>query len=141
MALKEVLSAIFLRRGGDGEHSGVFERLRPELREMLLDRCPIKASEEPVLGCVRNNGAWLLMTTERVVSCRHGVVEEVAVDSIVDVRGDVGGVSAGEVMKNELDKLEVVESGGRVVVIEVEPGIPLVGAWSVLVYLSRRNRG
>jgi hypothetical protein len=57
----------FLRSGGEGARTKIFENLPPETQRRLRQAAAIREGELPAIACVLDDNNWVLITTERIV--------------------------------------------------------------------------
>ena len=136
--LAERLIWQFRRSGGDGEHAGVFDSLAEDVREYLYARASVRATEIPVLANFRDKDTWVILTTERLLSCEKGIVTTLETSKIDDTTVELSA-KYGARDKAALQKL-VVYSNGKAYSIVFEAGRPLIGLWNVLKALAATNR-
>jgi hypothetical protein len=139
-SLKEIWAAIFRRRGGDGTYTRLFDNLDPPQQSTLLAKLTLYESELPVIGSVKDADNWLVLTTERLVWSMRGEREEIVAEAIRDATIDLGQLQHCGHSKLGMRQLHVVTTGVGGYLIELEPGGPLSGTWSVLKNLGTRNR-
>jgi len=137
--LKGTLVAIFRRRGENGRYTQLFDELDALQRNKILAIIKLHQAELPIIGSVLDSGNWLVLTTERLVWSVGSQRREVPADAVRDATADFEELqhSSG---KLEMGKLQVVTVSGAAYPIELEPGAPLSGTWSVLKNLGARNR-
>lgn len=137
--VKERLSSIFLRKGAEGAHTGLFDRLTTAQKEILLRGASLGDQELPILGSARDANNWTLVTTERLVWCldkKHG---EIGTDKIDEISIDLSEVTKDPRAKLEVEYLQVTTTTGLTFQVYVEAGAPLSGVWSALRNLGLRN--
>jgi hypothetical protein len=138
---KSVLSSIFRRNGGDGNCTKLVEELDADKKNIILEAIKLQASELPVIGSIENSNDWFLLTTERVLWSVDGNKGEVPIESIVEVRSDMGTLrQGGAQMKNPLRRLEIGTVGNQRYSMNVEPGAPCFAILAVLINVTRRNQ-
>jgi hypothetical protein len=132
-SLKDTWASIFRRRGRDGNYTRLFDNLDAEQKNIVQREFSSVGAELPVVASVQNSANWFVMTTERLIWSINGNRGEIAI-SLVE------GVMPGtRQRKREMSTLLIkTPFGGHL--IELEPGSPLVGVWSILLHLSGRNR-
>jgi hypothetical protein len=138
-SLKEVLSSIFRRKGGDGLYTYPFDGVHPSLSKLWLATINLRSKELPVIGSLRNPNNWLILTTERLMWAVTGNRHELPIECIWDANLDwnlIGNFRS----KEEIDTLDVITIAGDKHTITVEGGAPLFGFWNVLKNLGTRNR-
>jgi hypothetical protein len=139
-SLKEIWAAIFRRRGGDGTYTRLFDNLNPSQQNTLLAKFKLYESELPVVGSVQDSDNWLVLMTERLVWSIGGERQEIAAEAIRDAIADLGQLQYARHGKLGMRQLQVVTTRVGEYLIELEPGQPLSGTWSVLKNLGARNR-
>ena len=137
---KAVLTAVFKRRGANGRYTRLFDDLDANQKEVLLQNVQLSGDEVAIVGSVQAPDRWLLLTTEKIASRRGGEILTVDVREIIDAVADLQGLARSGGTKLEMRKLQVKTAEG-LHTIEIEPGAPLSGIWSVLKNIGARNRG
>jgi hypothetical protein len=137
--LKVVSSAIFRRRGRPGAHTDIFERLTQQDRDLVLGSIQPLGDELPILASITRQGVWCLLTTSRLISARDGQIDAMPLVELADARVDLGSLQLKGVTKDRNCEVQIVSSKGTRRSIEVEPGAPLNGFLSVLMYVVRLN--
>lgn len=132
-SLKDTWASIFRRRGRNGNHTRLFDNLDVGQKYILQREFSSAGTELPVVASVQNSANWFVMTTERLVWSIDGNRGEIATRL---VEGVMPGTNQ---RKREMSKLLIKTPYGDHL-IELEPGSPLVGVWSILLHLSGRNR-
>src|SRR5947209_3950893 len=72
------LTNIFLRKGGEGKYTKLFNNLEPETATLLLCPAPILQDAIPVVGGYKDPGEWLLITTGSMIWHSDGMRTELA---------------------------------------------------------------
>jgi len=134
--VRQVLTAIFRRRGGEGRYTRLFENLPAAQQAELRNEASVGAGELPVIGSVQASERWLLITTERIVWREKSSVHSVPVEQVHHV--DPEGFNAR--WKTEMGTLRIETVGHETHIVSVEPGAPLCGIWNVLRNLEARNQ-
>lgn len=137
---KVVLSALFRRRGANGEDVRVFEELSFEQQQLLLARASLHEEEMAVLGGILPSGKWLLLTTRRLLWGAESGCEELPNAQVRGVDVDLHELAVTGQRKDQWSKLRVNSTAGMKE-IEVEAGQPLSGVWNVLLNIAQQNRG
>jgi hypothetical protein len=140
-SLKDTWASIFLRKGGDGTYTRLFDNLDSAQQSTLLAEFKLHESELPVIGSFRDSSNWLVLTTERLAWSIEGKREEIAASAIRDATADLRKIQRSEHSKQSMHQLQVVTMRDGEYSIELEPGEPLSGTWNVLKNLGARNRG
>ena len=135
-----VWAAIYRRRGGRGNRTGIFDELSQEDRRFILARSAIQTTQElPVLASIPNSSAWSLLTTERLIWTHGHEIRSTLLDEIRNVKVDLARLQTIGTQKNENQRIEITTTDGIQDFIEVEPGPPLNGFFSVLMHICRRS--
>jgi len=140
ISLERVLSSIFRRKGGNGLYTGLFENLDPSQRSILLSAVALKNGELPIIGSVKDLTNWLLITTERLVWSAQKGRNELVLGQIRDAVADFQALDLGPETKAKMQELCLIAMNGIKYRIQLEPGRPLFGTWSVLKNVGARNR-
>src|ERR1700755_3407682 len=131
---KKLWASIFLRKGGMGINSGLFDNLSQTQKDDLLHMVKLRAIELPVIFYTEGKDYWLVLTTQRLIWSGKGMLGEVSIDAIQDVAGDFGKtVMKSSRGKSGMNQLEIINFTGEKYLINFEPGTPLIGLWNVLI--------
>jgi hypothetical protein len=136
---KDTWESIFLRKGGGGAYTRLFDTLEPGQRSTLLRRLVLSETELPVIGSLRDPGNWFVLTTERIVWATRNERHELDTGAIRDAIADLRQLAKSK-SKLEMRTLQVTTLSGEEYTIELEPGLPLSGTWNVLKNIGARNR-
>jgi hypothetical protein len=137
--LKNTWESIFLRKGGNGVFTRLFDSLDPGKRSTLLAALKLRETELPVIGSLGGPGNWLILTTERLVWGIDDARHEISVATIRDATANLKEFQHSQ-SKLEMKRLRIITLGGDEHTIELEPGRPLSGTWNVLKNVGARNR-
>jgi hypothetical protein len=96
-------------------------------------------SELPVIGSFDDDRNWLILTTDRLAWSRNGKRFTLPVKDIRDARMDLHNFPQ---MSRDMQarQLRIVTMAGQEHLVDLEPGYPLGGTWSVLRNVGSRNR-
>lgn len=137
---KSVWVSVFERKGGDGDYTRVFERLEISQQGFLLSKVTLSELEFPVIGGVRDEANWIILTTKRVVWSDDSEQIVLSIDSINDAIANFEELRLAQRTKTDLNQLQVLTMNGEKYTITVEPNKPLIGIWNVLKNVGSRNR-
>jgi len=135
---KNVMSALFLRRGGNGVHAGLFEALDPFATTFLKQAVALNDGESEVIASWGDAHNWLLLTTERLLWEDSGSDGSVYLRDVVGVRPAAGDGHMRS--KRLLQRLEVTTADSRQHILRIEEGAPFSGLWNVLLRVAEQNR-
>lgn len=137
----QILRAKFLRRGGPGAFTCLFEQAAPALREAVTARAALREGEEPVILGAPSPDRWVLLTSARVLSLVEG---ELRSTDYADVEATSLAPRGFRLRpKDQLDLIELTTRGGGRVLLRVEPGGAFFGVLNALgsaVQVSARRR-
>jgi hypothetical protein len=134
-----VWAAIYRRKGGGGEHSGIFGELKQPDRDLISENMIPLDGESPVLASIAKPTTWSLLTTERLIWRRSERTCSIKLNDLSEVRIDLSRLLVRGIQKNENERIEIHSISGAGDFIEVERGRPLNGFLSVLMHIARRN--
>lgn len=138
---KDILRAIFIRKGKETDRTKVFENLAAEIRTKLLARAALLTCELPVVASVLNQDRWVLITTTRIVAVERDQTTNVDLNLLRDATVDLlADVRQGNRSKDELSILRLSLEGGKEQLIQVESGAPHIGIWNVLKHAAGQNQ-
>lgn len=137
---KNILSALFRRKGKDGLYTRAFDSFGAWQQHQFCWRLRLGKDELPIIGSFEDWDNWLVLTTERLVWAIAGSRQQLRANAIDDAIMDLWEIRRSGIKKTEFRQLQVVTMDGSKFVIEVEPGTPLIGVWHVLRNLGCRNR-
>ncbi len=139
-SLKGTWSSIFLRKGGEGVYTRLFDNLDVSHKIVIEKAVSFHTDELPIVGSVRSQSNWLVLTTDRLIYSIEGQRTELLVGTIADAVADFTEVIAKNKTKAEMNKLKLLTLDRKEHLIEMEPGRPLSGIWNVLKNIGHRNR-
>lgn len=138
--LKKRISHIFLKKGGEGRYTKLFENFSLYEKELLLNDISLKEDELPVILGFEMPAEWLLLTTERIIWRRKGEIKEVQNSQIKESNVDFDKMlSERKIGFHKIDELVITKTNNQKIIIHPEIGSPLVGIWNVLIHLGWRN--
>ncbi len=138
--LKHTLSSVFQRKGSNGHYTRLFDSLDSSQRDILLTSAAFRCGELPIMANVRDRRDWLVLTTERLVWCVGDETHELAINDIRDAVADFKVLQRTNQTKLQMHQLQISTMSNQEFTINLEPGAPLSGVWSVLKNLGARNR-
>ena len=138
--LKKRISHIFLKKGGEGRYTKLFENFSLYERELLLNDISLIEGELPIILGFEIPAEWLLITTVRIICRRKGKIEEVQNSEIKEGNVDFDKMlSERKIGFHKIDELVITKNNSHKISIYPEIGFPLVGIWNVLIHLGWRN--
>lgn len=137
---KKTLSAIFRRKGADGERTRLFDSLDMDKKQVLMRSVALGDQELAVLGNVVDDNNWVCLTTERLVWSRNSCREMLRISDISDAVVDLHELQRKQESKASMRELLVVTFSGNRHSVFLEAGLPLSGVWHVLKHVGDRNR-
>lgn len=147
IASEESICSIFRRKGGEGRLTKLFEKL-PEFEQRALRRkIALADGEIAALAFFESDGCWCLLTNHRLVWQDMGRYREVGILQLRRVTHDMHlSVQRGELDRSLWRDLKIETTDGQELSLQIEPGKPFLGMWSVLHWLcgwaeKRRHLG
>jgi hypothetical protein len=138
---KDVLRAIFIRKGKETDRTKVFENLAAEIRTKLLAVAALRTGELPIVASVLDQDRWVLITTTRVVAVERDQPTSVDLNLLKDATVDlVADARQGNRSKSELSYLRLLLEGGKEQLVQVESGVSHIGIWNVLKHAAGQNQ-
>jgi hypothetical protein len=137
---KEIWQSIFVRRGGNGAHTRLFESLESSVRDFLLREANTTESELPVVGHFLDADNWSLLTTSGLVWCTGGARGQLSIEAVRDAVSDLPKLQETGTTKLEMRELRILTFNGPDSLVSFEPGIPLSGVWNILKNAGASNR-
>jgi hypothetical protein len=138
-ALKETLTSVYRRCGGEGQYTHVFGEFEPSLQRSLVELAGVGDDELPILGGLEAPTHWFLLTSSRIVWREAETTTTLALDKILDATVSLDGFRQAGLRKAQWRELRVVTDDG-VHVITAEPGSPFFALWNVLKSIGTSNR-
>jgi hypothetical protein len=139
-SLKNIWSSIFLRKGGNGAYTRLFDSLEPSQKSVLSAVVELWHNELPIIGSVLDRDNWFIFTTARLAWCISGNRNEIPAQAVCDATVDFRRLRQSGETKLETRRLQLTTKANEKYVIMLEPGQPLSGVWNVLKNLGARNR-
>lgn len=147
IASRRSISSIFRRRGGEGRLTSLYENL-PEFEQRTLERkITFADGERPAIAYFESENCWCLLTNYRLVWNDMISQNEVGIMELRRVTHDMHiSVQRGQLDRSLWRDLNVETTDGRTLTLQMEPGKPFIGMWSVLHWLcgwaeKRRQTG
>src|SRR5512133_3309692 len=135
-AKKQRLLRVFERTGGSGVGTRPFDSLTEEIKDSIRSEAMLAEEELPILVCYQDEGRWLLLTSERLITKGHPPDDQIGWAEILDATvadSEVGkALSVSENGKLTLIRLRIVRANGSVREFEVESGRSFMALWNVL---------
>lgn len=136
IASEQSICSIFRRKGGEGRLTMLYENLPDFERRALERKVALSVGEIPTLACFESDGCWCLLTNHRFVWQDMGRYHEVGIMQLRRVTHDMHiSVQRGQLDRSLWRDLNIETTDGRRLTIQVEPGKPFLGLWSVLHWL------
>lgn len=137
--LKKRLSNIFLKKGGEGIRTKLFENLLLFEKEKLLRKKIIKNNESPIIGSYKNENEWLILTSDELAWQRQDRKFSLLLSEIKNADVNFDKMVANNLTMNTVQEIEIELNSSERVILEMESGYPLSGMWNILLHLSWRN--
>jgi hypothetical protein len=139
-SVRDTLTAIFKRRGGNGRRTAPFDELPEQERLEIAHGVLLPPSELGVLASIANPAQWVLVTTERLVWREHERFTELPLSRLREVTVDLEAERrAGVTSKDRFTRLRLMTAAGESFTISLEPGGCFFGIWNVLKHVADRN--
>ena len=139
-ALKNVLNAIYRRRGSETDSTKLFENWPAPVQERLLESIKLQTDELPVLAYVPGGDHWLLITTQRIVEYQAGKAREIECSQLKDLElALLADACAGARNGMDIKRIRLILTGGQQELIEIEPGPVHLGIWNLLMHFVTLN--
>lgn len=138
-ALKKRLAHIFLKKGGEGNYTKLFENLLPFQREVIAQKSEIQISEAPIVGGYKDDKEWILLTTKKLVWQCGTSSFVLPLSEIINADVDFDKMIANRLTMNDVREIEIEADSFNKIVLKMEAGYPLSGMWNILLHLSWRN--
>jgi len=136
--LRNVIGARFIRRGGVGDHTSLFEQFSDAERQFIFRTVDFLVDELPVVLCLESSTKWLLATTARILSCTEGDIRAIDYNQIADARPVVPEVINYD-QGIDLASIEITLNDGSRHRVSMEHGDPCFGMLNILVFVVDRN--
>lgn len=137
--LKKRMAHIFVKKGGEGEYTKLFENVSFYNKELLLNDFLLRETELPVILGFEIPAEWILLTTERIIWRYKGQISSVENSQIESVENYIE-LQRRVIFLKRPDEIEITTKSKEKIIIHTEKGFPLYGIWNVLTYLAWRNR-
>lgn len=125
-----------MRRGAAGSRTLLFDSVDHEMRHRVETASAFSDDEQGVVLGVEANGDWYLITTCRVVISAGTETRSISYADICDA-SPVLNLTAYR--KAELTQLALRLCDGRFDRLTVEAGLPFIGIWNLLKYVSAQT--
>jgi hypothetical protein len=141
----------FLRSGGEGARTKVFENLSPETQRRLRQAASIREGEFPAIASVLDDNNWVLITTERVIDRTveaSTTIDHVEIDAFeMEIFWRARALSPEERidqevlgrLKEEQTMIELRLHSGTRHLLTVEAGNPYFGIVNVILFIAHRS--
>ena len=147
IASRRSISSIFSRKGGEGRLTRFYENLSAFEQRSLEMNVRFSEGEKPAIAYFESEGSWCLLTNYRLVWRDLASQHEVAIMELRRVTHDMHiSVQRGQLDRSLWRDLNIETTDGRTLTLQMEPGKPFIGLWSVLHWLcgwaeKRRRTG
>lgn len=125
-----------MRTGGEGRCTRRFSAFPAAIREKVLEAASLSVSEDVVIASYVNDGNWVLLSTENLITKRDGAIVRVGWPEIANatIDSDEVRVALGlsDLGKLQLGRLRLTRTDGGQLTLELEPGPSFVAFWNVL---------
>lgn len=138
--LKRAWTRRFMKSGGNGVHTRLFDDHNTAVRNRLLAATPISSDEVPVFASFESETYSVLITTRRVVSISDGLSSALAVGSVRAISVDFEAMRAARKTLLDWGELRFETLTGEFRSVRLEPGHPLSGVWNALGFIPGRPR-
>lgn len=148
----QIVASVFMRNGGEGEKTKLFENLAPSEQRGLTKMADLRLSEEIVITFFDSESDWCLITTQRLIWATAGERQEMELLDLDNFDDDFEEAFQRalsrpdpDALNPKLDMREIrpVTLDGRRAKIEIEPGQTYWGFYNALRWLCHwfRVRG
>ncbi len=130
---ERLMTAIFLRKGGEGHRTRLFDNLAAREQSTLLRAAQLEPGETAVVGHVADHSEWCMITTRRLIwknKDGSGSVELAGIRRIV--HDMVADIQNGRWDKNQWQDLRIEDETGQVATLMLEEGRPFFAVWNLL---------
>lgn len=136
IASRRSVSSIFSRKGGEGRLTKLYANL-PEFEQRALEKkVKFAEGEKPAIAYFESDGCWCLLTNYRVVWQDLISQHEVGIMELRRVYHDMHvSVQRGQLDRSLWRDLNIETTDNRKLTLQMEPGKPFIGFWSVLHWL------
>lgn len=136
IASRRSISSIFHRKGGEGRLTTLFDHLPEYERRALERKVPLSEGEKPAIAYFESDGCWCLLTNYRLVWQEMDGMHEVGIMQLRRVTHDMHySVQRGHLDRSLWRELNIETTDDRKLTLNLEPGKPFIGLWSVLHWL------
>ena len=139
VATKERISQIFLRKGGEGVYTRLFENLPVSQQEMLMQKVPLEEDEVPLIGGYKNQQEYILLTSIRIAWQCEEAYANLLVTEVVDAMVDFDEMVVRGLNMSTVKEIQIKTKVSGNLILKMEAGAPLVGVWNVLLHFGWRN--
>ena len=109
----------------------------PEFEQRSLEnKVKFSEGEKPAIAYFESDGCWCLLTNYRLIWQDLGSQNEVGIMELRSVSHDMHvSVQRGQLDRALWRDLNIETADGRTLTLQLEPGKPFIGLWSVLHWL------
>ena len=139
MDYKNMLISVFKKNGSSGKYTDVWDDISPDVKAILGMQVALKENELFIIGSIKSASIWTLVTTQRVIWKLDADSNEL---NVKDVRDAVINLSESksDILRHNLQFLEIKTFSNNVYKIPVEDGFCMGGMWNVLRRIGSYNR-
>lgn len=146
MADSQIIASVFLRKGGEGLKTKLFENLAAVEKSAILSRAALASEEEPVIAYFATATDWFLITTQRLVWSNSEGLHAMRIlqfdyaESNFEAAWERWQIADDREIRDpnmDIDELFLVTIDGKRTAISLEPGQPYLGISNALMWLSR----
>jgi hypothetical protein len=124
-----------------GQHTRPFDKLPGDLRSRIADAAGLVPEEQPLAACYFGEGAWTLLTTQRIIWQQAERQSSLAWEELVDVRLLQRPARPRTTQHpSAICAMEVVTRDGHAYGLELEDGPPFFGIWTTVKLIINAHR-
>lgn len=113
-----------------------YENLPDFEQRALENKVKFSAGEKPAIAYFESDGCWCLLTNYRLVWQDMDSQQEVGIMELRSITHDMHvSVHGGQLDRSLWRDLNIETIDGRKLTLQLEPGKPFIGLWSVLHWL------
>lgn len=136
----DVWTAIFRRKGADGEHTKLYESCTLEVKREIVSAASLRNGEIIVVVSFYERNRWSAITTERLISFNNPTTFELSLRSICDATVNINDLARGPQSKVSLSEIKIISFNYDEYFIGVDPQTPLIDLLHILKNIGTRNR-
>lgn len=127
-----VIKSVFQRKGGPGKFSKLFSDFSKEDQQGVLSEAKLEPEELPILACIPGGGAWLLVTSSRLLHKSRDSLWSADHRDLKVVAADLRGSAVNRSPIGELSSVTLTTLSGERHSVTVESGAPYYGILNAL---------